>query len=92
MCGDEYVCFVCMYVCECSQSVMNLVACTADLRSHEPNDEFSGVYSRPKSISLGSWRPPTLAVGILTTELRTTTYGQRIYAALYALFGLVQAN
>ena len=32
MCGDVYVC---MYVCECYQSVMNLVVCTADLRSPE---------------------------------------------------------
>ena len=33
MCGDVYVC---IYVCECYQSVMNLVVCTADLRSPEP--------------------------------------------------------
>ena len=33
MCEDVYVF---MYVCECYQSVMNLVVCTADLRSPEP--------------------------------------------------------
>ena len=33
MSGDVYVC---IYVCECYQSVMNLVVCTADLRSPEP--------------------------------------------------------